>query len=125
MAITKYVADSYIQKELDSIKADATKIIVCSGANSPADYAAAVAAALATHTVATGDWTISNGDTNGRKVRCAEHAAVTVDATGDASCIAVCTDTVLLVVTSCTLQTLTIGNTVTIPVWDIEISDPA
>jgi len=32
--------------------------------------------------------------------------------------------TLLLYVTTCTLQALVAANTVTIPTWDIEIADP-
>ena len=70
------------------------------------------------------DYTISNGDTNGRKVRVAAKAGVAIDTTGDATHIALCDATRLLYVTTCTTQTLTSGGTVDFPVWDIEIADP-
>lgn len=70
------------------------------------------------------DFTISNGDTNGRKVRMAAKSSVTVDTTGTADHIALCDGTNLLYVTTCTSQGLTSGNTVNFPVWDVEIADP-
>ena len=70
------------------------------------------------------DYTISNGDTNGRKVRMAAKSAVPIDTTGDATHIAICDATRLLYVTTCTTQTLTSGGTVDFPAWDVEIADP-
>lgn len=68
----------------------------------------------------------ADGDTSGRKVTSDQKTGVSVDVTGDADHVAL-TDsgnTKLLYVTTCTQQTLTSGNTVTIPAWDIEIADP-
>jgi len=70
------------------------------------------------------DYTIANGDTSGRKCTVAAKSAVPVDTTGDAIYVALCDATRLLYVTSCTLQTLTSGNTVNFPAWDVEIADP-
>src|SRR3990167_8968862 len=70
------------------------------------------------------DYTISNGDTNGRKVRMAAKSAVPIDTTGTATHVALVDATNLLYVTTCTSQALTSGGTVDIPVWDVEIADP-
>ena len=70
------------------------------------------------------DFTIADGDTNGRKVTVAEKLAVTVDSTGTAINVALCDGTRLLYVTECTSQLLTATNTVDFPAWDIEIADP-
>jgi hypothetical protein len=70
------------------------------------------------------DYTISDGDTNGRKVRVATKTSVPVDTSGTATHIAICDGTRLLYVTECTSQALTSGNTVNFPVWDVEIADP-
>jgi len=72
------------------------------------------------------DYTKSNGDTNGRKVRMAAKSAVPIDTTGTATHIALTksTGSLLLYVTTCTSQALTSGGTVDIPVWDVEIADP-
>lgn len=72
-----------------------------------------------------GDFTISNGDTNGRKVRIAEQADIPVDSGGDATHVAICDGTRLLLVTTCTSQELTAGNTITVPAFDDEIADPS
>ena len=70
------------------------------------------------------DYTISDGDTNGRKVRMAARSAVPIDTTGTATHVAICDATRLLYVTTCTSQALTSGGTVDFPVWDVEIADP-
>ena len=70
------------------------------------------------------DYTISNGDTNGRKVRMATKTGVSVGTSGTATHVALCDATRLLYVTTCTSQALTSGNTVDFPVWDVEIGDP-
>ena len=70
------------------------------------------------------DFTISDGDTNGRKVRVAAKSAVPIDTSGTATHIALCDATRLLYVTTCTGQVLTAGGTVDFPVWDVEIADP-
>jgi hypothetical protein len=70
------------------------------------------------------DFTISDGDTNGRKVRMAAKSSVPVDTSGTATHIALVDATNLLYVTTCTSQALTSGNTVNFPAWDVEIADP-
>jgi hypothetical protein len=72
----------------------------------------------------TTDYTISDGDTNGRKVRMAAKSSVPVDTSGTATHVALVDATRLLYVTTCTSQALTAGNTVNFPVWDVEIADP-
>ena len=71
------------------------------------------------------DYTKTDGDTNGRKVTVAAKSGVNVDTTGTATHLALTDGVVLVYVTTCTSQALTSGNTVDIPVWDIEIADPA
>lgn len=71
------------------------------------------------------DYTKANGDTSGRKVTVAAKSGVTVDTSGTATHIALCTGSELVYVTTCTSQALTSGNSVNIPAWDIEIADPS
>lgn len=72
----------------------------------------------------TNDYTIGEGDTNGRKVAVAAKSSVLVDASNTATHVALCDGTRLLYVTTCTSQALTAGNTVDFPTWDVEIADP-
>ena len=64
--------------------------------------------------------------TYSRKITVDEEAAMPVDVSGNADHVALVdtTATSLLYVTTCTKQSLTAGNTVTAPTWDIEIGSP-
>jgi len=70
------------------------------------------------------DFTKANGDINGRKVTIAGKNVVAVDVSGTATHLALVNDTDLLYVTTLNSQALTALNTVDIPAWDVEISDP-
>lgn len=70
------------------------------------------------------DFTKADGDTSGRKVTVAAKSGVNVDTTGTATHLALTDGAVLVLVTTCTSQLLTSGNTVDIPAWDDEIADP-
>ena len=70
------------------------------------------------------DYTVGEGDSNGRKVAMVAKSDVTVDTTGTADHVALCDGTRLLYVTTCTGQLLTASNTVDFPTWDVEVADP-
>jgi len=71
------------------------------------------------------DFTIGDGDLSGRKIAVAAMSSLNVSTSGTAGGVAISSsDDVLMLVTTCTTQALTSGNTVTIPTWDIEIADP-
>lgn len=120
--MAKWSNDSVLDALLDKI-ATATQLIVTS--SQPADRAAALAAALASVTVDSGDFAKANGDVSGRKLTVAQQATLSVSATGSATHVCLVDGTTLLYVTTVTPQTLTSGNTVTVPAWDIEIADPS
>ena len=118
--MAKWQLDAMLDAALDYISNNATQLFVCKG--QPANYAGIAAEAL------TGGATPSfqangDGDANGRKLAVDEEADITITATGDAEHIALASADTLLYVTTCTLQNLTSGGTVTVPTWDIEIAD--
>ena len=118
--MAKWQIDAMLDAALDYISTNATQLFVCSG--QPADYAGIAAVAL------TGGATPSfqantDGDGSGRKLIVDEEADITVTATDDATHVVLASADTLLYVTTCTLQGLTSGNTVTVPTWDIEIAD--
>lgn len=127
--MAKLVADAVLDAALDYLETNVDRISVCE--TQPTTYAEATTnkggggykLAISSTPTFTGP---ANGDTNGRKTTIDQEATITVDVSGDAQHIALCKSgtTVLLYVTTCTLQALTAGNTVTIPAWDIEIADP-
>jgi hypothetical protein len=122
--MAKQAPDATIDSMFDYI--DQCNIMhVCSA--EPANYAGIAAVSLADVALTPDtDFTKANGDTSGRKVTVAAKNAVTVDASGTATHIAIArtTDSTLRYVTTCTSQALTSGNTVNIPAWKIEVADP-
>lgn len=124
---SKLVDNSVLDAALNIIKNGCTEIYVCSGGTSPATRAAAITAALASKTsgIASGDFTVADGDTSGRKLTTTQYTGVSVGATGSAENICLCSGTTLLYTTTCNAQSLTSGNTLTIPAWKIEIADPS
>lgn len=126
--MVKKVDNSVLDAALNEIKTNCNLMTVCSG--EPANFAAANVGGgdfLGDVTMASGDFTISDGDTSGRKVAVASKSSVNVDNTGTANHVALLdtANSVLLYVTTCTSQALTSGNTITFPTWDIEIADPS
>jgi hypothetical protein len=119
--MAKFAPDTVLDEMLNRI-ATATRLVVCSG--QPANFAGIAAVALADVVVDSGDFTVSDGDTNGRKVRVAQQANVPIDVSGTATHIVLDDGSTLLYVTTNTSQALTSGGTVTVPAWDVEIADP-
>lgn len=120
--MAKWSNDSVLDALLDKV-ATANQVIVCT--TQPADRAAALSTALASASLSSGDFTKADGTPNGRQVTMAQKAAVAVTGTGSAQHVALVDGTSLLYVTTVTAQTLTSGNTVTIPSWKITVADPS
>ena len=122
----KMVADAILDAALSYISANVDRISVCS--SEPTTYGQATT--TGTYKLAISSTPTfqapANGDVSGRKLTVDSETSMAVDATGDAQHVALCKSgtSTLLYVTTCTLQGLTLGNTVTIPAWDIEIADP-
>jgi hypothetical protein len=80
-------------------------------------------------TVDTGDYTKAQGDAGARsrKVTMAAKSGVSVSASGTATHVGLTrtADTSVRLVTTCTSQALTSGNTVNIPSWKHEFAPPA
>jgi len=83
--------------------------------------------ALADTTLAGGDFTKADGDTNGRKTTVAAKSGVTVDSSGTATHVGHgrSSDNTVLWVTTCTSQGLTAASTVNFPAHKHEIADAA
>ena len=121
--MAKWIADAVLDAAMDKI-ATGTILTVCSA--QPTTRTEAVTTyKLADVVVDSGDFSKANGDSSGRKVTIAQQADIPVDSSGDATHIALCDGSDLLLVTTCTTQTLTSGNTVTVPAFDDEIADPS
>lgn len=127
--MAKSINDTVLDGALDVI-ATGTEITVCSA--QPTTYAEAHTTYMLANHVLTpgdgnGDFTISDGDASGRKVRVTQQADITITNSGTATHVAITVTgtSTLLLVTTCTSQALTSGNTVTIPAFDDEIADPS
>lgn len=123
--MAKWANDNVMDAALNYV-ATGTLLTVCSA--QPTTYAEASSTyKLADEVLTSGDFTLANGDANGRKVTIAQQADTAIDTSGTATHVAISISgsSTLLYVTTCTSQVLTAGGTVTVPAWDIEISDPS
>lgn len=107
------------------LSSNMVRMTACSAA--PANYAGIAAVALATATVAPGDFSVGNGDTSGRKVTIAAKNGVTIDVSGTANHVVLHDNSSIRgYVTEADPLALTAGpgNTVNFPSWKIEILAP-
>lgn len=122
----KYCHPDVLDASLEYLAENADTLALCT--ELPADYAAAVAAAIATVAIDAGDFAgPAAGDVSGRKITVGAQSGLTIDVEGDPShvCLLDTTGERLLYATEeGTVQTLLLGNTVDVPAWDIEIRDP-
>lgn len=129
--MAKLIPDAVLDSFLAIIANGVDLVNICK--DTPTNYSTATT--NGTHSLAdiavtagdgNGDWTIGNGDTNGRKLTLAQQTGVTIDTSGTATHIAGTDGTsVFYFATTCTSQAVTAGNTATINAFDIEISDAA
>lgn len=102
----------------------ATKMVATAG--QPATFTAANTGRLAEVTMATGDYTLAAGITDGRRATVAGKSGVSVAAAGTADHVALLdvSGSRLLYVTTCPAQVLSVGGTVSFAAWDVEIGNP-
>jgi len=121
--MAKFASDAVLDSLLDKV-ATGTILTVCSA--QPTTRTEAVTDFKLADVVVDGaDFVKADGDVSGRKVTVGQQADVPVDSNGTATYVAICDASNLLYVTTCTSQVLTSGNTVTVPAWKIEVSDPS
>ena len=119
----KSTSNAVLDAALDEI-ATCTQLDVTSDVDTPTDLTNSLAHVTLTAGDGMGDYVISDGDTNGRKVAVAQQADISVTATGTARHIVLSLSGTIKLTTTCTEQSLTSGNTVTVPTFDDEIADP-
>ena len=119
----KSVVDAVLDAALD-IVATCTRLDVTSDAGTPANLTNTLANITLTAGDGAGDYVISNGDADGRKLAVAQQADVAVTGSGTAKHIVLSLSGTIKLTTTCTEQALTSGNTVTIPTFDYELADP-
>ena len=119
----KGIVDAVLDAALDVV-ATCTRLDVTSDAGTPANLTNTLANVTLTAGDGAGDYVISNGDTNGRKLAVAQQADVAVTGTGTAKHVVLSLGGAIKLTTTCTEQSLTSGNTVTVPTFDYELADP-
>lgn len=119
----KSIVNAVLDAALD-IVATCTRLDVTSDADTPANLTNTLANVTLTAGDGAGDYVVSDGDTNGRKLAVAQQADVAVTGTGTAKHIVLSVGAVIKLTTTCTDQALTSGNTVTVPTFDYELADP-
>lgn len=122
--MAKWQNDLILDAACDYIKNNVTQEAVCTMQPTTYEEATSTYKLALRSGLTSGSFTGPvNGDTSGRKITVNQQESITVDTGGLAQHVALCSDSVLLYVTTCTAQTLTAGNTVTVPAWDIEFAD--
>lgn len=123
--MAKFQNDTMLDNAFSVITDNVTLLVVTD--TQPITYTSAVGAnLLARHVVSAADFTIGDGDTNGRKVTIAQQTSLIVSVTGNGNHVVLATSAALSTiyyVTTATSQTLTATNTLTVNAWDIEIAD--
>jgi len=121
----KSICDAFLDAALNYLKNNGVLLTVCNA--EPTTYAEASATfKLADVVIDSADFTgPADGDASGRKITVNQQADIPVDTSGTATHVAICAAAALILVTTCTSQALTSGNTVTVPAFDDEIADPA
>lgn len=120
--MAKFANDLVLDALLDKVASSVQMVVTTT---QPSTRAAALTNPLTSVSMASGDFSKSNGSPNGRKLTVAQKSNIPVTATGSATHVCLVDSSDLLYVTTVTAQTLTNGNTVTIPSWTITVADPS
>ena len=107
--------------------ATATRLTVCT--TEPSSFAdianVDLASVVMTAGLGGGDYSAAlAGDVSGRKTTVAQQTDIAIHTTGDAQHVVLDDGAAIIAITTCTLQGLTSGGTVTVPAWDVEINAP-
>jgi len=140
--MAKNVHDNMLDAALNYLKSNANRLYVLNAEPTGASaYANCIANAdssgfrLASATISASDFTgPADGDTSGRKIAVNAQSSMSIDgiaASSSATHVAVvkyhassASSQLVLYTTTCTSQSLTGGNKVNTPAWDIELRDP-
>jgi hypothetical protein len=119
----KSVSNGVLDAALDEI-ATCTRIDVTSDVSTPTNLTNTLANDTMIAGDGNGDYTIADGDVSGRKVTMTQRTDISVTASGTARHIVLSLGGTIKLTTTCVEQSLTSGNTVTIPNFKDEIQDP-
>ena len=118
--MSKWSNDTVLDALLDKV-AESTQLLVVTA--QPSDRSEALAIALAAVSIDGSDFTKSNA-VSGRQTTVSQQMNIPVTSDGTATHVALVDGSNLLYVTTCPVQVLTSGNTVTVPEWRVIIADP-
>jgi len=126
----KRIPDHVYDTLLQYIKNNATKMVICQG--EPADYSEATTdlgtgsgKALGEVALTGSDFTISDGDSSGRKIRAAAQNGIDVDVDGDMDHLAVIDDAnsrLMYVNEQSATTSVSAGGTVDVQAHDVEVA---
>jgi len=122
--MAKAVATAVLDLALNDIKTNSNRQVVESA--QPTTYAEVTTYKLAEVAMASGDYTLANGDTSGRKATTGAKTGISVSTSGTATHVSLSSSgrAQLDLVTTCTSQAINTGGTVDIPAWKYEINNP-
>lgn len=121
--MSKWQNDSMLDAALNYVADNGTQMDVVSDISTPTDLSGSLATRSLSAGDGNGDYIVQDGEISGRRLTISQQSDITVDADGDANHIVISDGVTLYLVTTCTTQTLTSGNTVTVPSFDDEIAD--
>jgi hypothetical protein len=129
--MARFLSDNALDASLNYVADNGDKLCVCSAA--PATYTEATSTYMLMETTLTpgdgnGDYTVQDGDIDGRKLTVSAQNDVTVTNTGTATHFAIVKTTAtteLLLVTPCQSMELTSGNTENLNSFDWVSRDPS
>lgn len=128
--MTISIHDDVLDKGPNEIKTNATTVTICAGApttlsDATTNLGTGTGKKLADVTVDSGDWTIADDPTSGRRITFTQQTGVPVDVAGTADHLAVVDGSrLLLVIPLSASVVVTGGNTMTINSFTYRIPDP-
>ena len=124
--MAKFINDVVLDAQLEKV-ATGTHIHLCSSqptTKTEADTTYQLASSTLTTGDGNGDYTIANGDVNGRKITISQQTGINVDNSGTGTHLAIVDATNVLLVTTITSQAVTAATTITFNAFDYSTSDP-
>ena len=130
--MAKYAPDAFYDAALNTVRSATTQITICS--SQPTTFAEATTTFMLGRSsdpsstpnaaISTSDFGALAPDSSGRKLDVNARAGIHISTAGSAQHVALVSGAALLYVTTCTAQTVSIGNKVNMPTWKINIQGP-
>jgi hypothetical protein len=123
--MAKIIPDAVMDAALNDIKNNATRMHICVG--QPTDYADVTTRSKGYATMASGDYTVADGDTSGRKITVASKSVTpSGDGTVDHVALIDVSNSAIKAIDTIPSKAVTNGVAVTIAAFDLwEIRDPS